>query len=49
VVNFCWLRRDEITCVRSEIRGLTSNLSSSLEDERTLVIFGEGRGGGWDD
>jgi len=46
VINFFWLRRDEITCVRSEIRGLKSVLSSSMKDVMTLIISGEGRGGG---
>jgi len=49
VVHFFWLRRDEITCVNSEIRGLTSDLSSSMKDIMNLVVSGEGRGGGWDD
>jgi len=43
--SFFLFKRDEITCVRSDISGLTSDLSSSMKDVRTLVISGVSEGG----
>jgi len=39
------LKRDEITCVQSEISGLTSDLSSSMKYVRILVISEVDEGG----
>lgn len=39
---FFELRRDEINCVKSETRGLISDLNSSLKDVRTWVMSGVG-------
>jgi len=47
--SFFLRSRDEITCVRSDISGLTSDLSSPMKDVRTLVISGVSEGGDWGD